>query len=131
MTLRSPSIAKRIFSNYEKAAKAKNANANAMFNVGACYSTGYGVPKDENKALEWCVNAAKAGSLDALFYLAENCKIGEISVSAETAFTWYHNAAEAGHLGAIWKVVCCYFYGYGTEKDTVKSCFWKPITTTK
>ena len=48
-----------------------------------------------------------------------------MSVSAEMAFTWYHNAAEAGHLGAIWKVICCYFYGYGTEKDTVKSCFWK------
>src|SRR5215218_2746718 len=113
--LRSTSIAAKIFRNYEKAVGAKDAkdakDANAMFNVGVCYSTGYGVPKDENKALEWCVAAVEAGSMDALFYLAENCEIGKIPISAEMAFTWYHDAAKAGHLGAIWKVVCCYFYG--------------------
>src|SRR4051812_12937782 len=120
--LRSTSIAKKIFRTYEKAGAN---NANAMFNVSTCYSTGYGVPKDNGKALEWCVKAAEAGSLDALFYLAENCEIGKILVSAEMAFTWYHNAAEADHLGAIWKVVCCYFYGYGTEKNAVESGIWK------
>src|SRR4051812_35637806 len=64
LMLRSTPIAERIFRNYEKAAKANDTNA--MFNVGACYSTGYGVQKDENTALHWCVNAAKAGSLDAM-----------------------------------------------------------------
>src|SRR3954469_9934382 len=121
--LRSTSIAERIFRNYEKAAKA--GDGKAMFNVGACYSTGYGVPKDENMAVEWCVKAAKVGSLDALCYLAENCEIGKIPVPAEMAFTWYHDAAEAGHLSAIWKVVCCYFCGYGTEKNAVECGNWK------
>lgn len=121
--LRSTSIANKIFRSYQKAASGNDANA--MFNIGACYSTGYGVQKNENEALKWCVKAAKAGSPDALFYLAENYEIGEIPVSAEMAFTWYHDAAKAGHLGAIWKVVCCYFLGYGTEKNAVECCNWK------
>jgi TPR repeat protein len=123
--LLSTSIAKRIFRNYEKAAKANDREA--MFNIGACYSTGYGVSKDENMAVEWCVKAAKVGSLEALFYLAENCEIGRIPVPAEMAFTWYHDAAKAGHLGAIWKVVCCYFCGYGTEKNAVECGNWKDL----
>src|SRR3954467_3543709 len=109
------SITDSFFRNSEKVAKA--GNETEMLRVGACYSTGYGVPKDENMAVEWCVNAAKAKSLDSLFYLAENCEIGKIPVPAEMAFTWYHDAAKAGHLGAMWKVICCYSCGYGTEKN--------------
>src|SRR3954467_5421211 len=98
----SPSIAGKIFRNYKKAADA--GDANSMFHVGVCYSVGYGVSKDEKKALEWCIKAAKVGSLDAMLYLAENCDIGELPVSAEMSFAWYHDAAKSGHLRAIWKV---------------------------
>src|SRR3954471_12580094 len=122
MTL-STSIAKNIFRNYKKAAK--TGDANSMFHVGVCYSVGYGVAKDEKEALEWCVKAAKVGSLDAKTYLAENCEIGEIPVSAEMAFTWYHAVAKTGHLKAMWKVICCYFHGHGTKKDAVESSSWK------
>src|SRR3954463_5820059 len=111
MLLSAP-IAKKIFRNYKKAADAKDTkDANSMFHVGVCYSVGYGVTKDEKKALEWCVDAAKVGSLDALFYLAENCEIGEVPVPAEVAFAWHHKAAKEGHLRAMWKVVYCYFHG--------------------
>jgi Ankyrin repeats (3 copies) len=119
----STSIAKKIFRNYKKAADAKNADS--MFHVGVCYSVGYGIAKDEKMALKWCVDAAKAGSLDAKHYLAENCEIGEISVPAEEAFAWYHDAAETYHLKAMWKVICYYFHGYGTEKNAAKSSSWK------
>src|SRR3954463_13142905 len=118
----STSIAVKIFRNYKKAADAKDANS--MFHVGVCYSVGYGVKKDEKKALEWCVEAAKVGSLDAKTYLAENCEIGEIPVSAEIAFAWYREVAKADHLKAMWKVICCYFHGYGTNKDAVECNFW-------
>src|SRR4051812_18512717 len=116
-------IAEKIFRNYKKAADAKDTNS--MFLTGVCYSVGYGVTKDEKKALEWCVEAAKAGSPDALFYLTENCEIGEMPVSAEMAFAWYHDAARAGHHRAMWKVVCCYFHGHGTKKSPVECCYWK------
>src|SRR3954454_4392495 len=107
MALSTP-IAERIFRNYKKAASSKvQKDANAMFHVGVCYSVGYGIAKDEKKALEWCVDAAEGGSLDAKSYLAENYDIGEIPVSAEKAFAWYLDAAEAYHLKAMWKVVCC------------------------
>src|SRR5436305_4097530 len=121
----STSIAKKIFRNYEKAANAQDANS--MFHVGVCYSVGYGVTKDEKKALDWCVDAAKLGSLDALFYLAENCELGEIPVSAELAFAWYQDAATVGHLRAMWKVICCYFREYGTEKDAFKLAYWRHL----
>src|SRR4051794_3211702 len=106
----STSIAKKIFRNYKKAADAKDADS--MFHVGVCYSVGYGVAKDEKMALKWCVDAIKAGSLDAKHYLAENCEIGEISVPTEEAFAWYLDAAETYHLKAMWKVICYYFHGY-------------------
>src|SRR3954467_6415975 len=105
----SKSIAKKIFHNYKKAADAKDADS--MFQVGVCYSVGYGVAaKDEKKALKLCAEAAEVGSLDAKSYLAENWEIGEIPVSAEKAFDWYREAAEANHLKATWKVICCYFH---------------------
>src|SRR3954471_23875868 len=99
----STSIAKKIFRNYKKAADAKDVDS--MFHVGVCYSVGYGVAKDNKRAIEWCVNAAEVGSLDAMSYLAENWEIGDIPVSAEMALAWYHNAAKTGHLGAMWKVI--------------------------
>src|SRR4051812_46387266 len=108
----STSIAKKIFRNYKKAADANDANS--MFHVGVCYSVGYGVAKNEKEALKWCVEAAKVASFEAKTYLAENCEIGEISVSAEMAFAWYREVAEADHLKAMWKVICCYFHGHGT-----------------
>ena len=116
-------IAKKIFRDYKKAADAKDANS--MFHVGVCYSVGYGVSKNEKKALGWCVEAAKVGSLDAMLYLAENCEIGEIPVSAEMVFAWYHDAAKSGHVRAMWKVVCCYFRAQGTKKNVVESSSWK------
>jgi hypothetical protein len=116
-------VAEKIFRNYKKAADAKDANS--MFHLGMCYSVGYGVTKDSRKALEWRVKAAKVGSLDAKIYLGENYEIGEIPVSSEMAFTWYHDAAKAGYLGAMWKVVCCYFRGYGTEKNAEELGYWR------
>src|SRR3954462_6670925 len=119
-------IAKKIFRNYKRAAEAVEAkDADSMFHLGMCYSVGYGVTKDEKKALEWCVNAAKVGSLDAKIYLAENYEIGEILVSSELAFTWYHDAAAAGYPGAMWKVVCCYFQGYGTKRNAGELGYWR------
>src|SRR4051794_28184661 len=66
----STSIAKRIFRNYKKAAD-KN-DADSVFHVGVCYSVGYGVAKDEKKALEWCICVADIGSLGAKSFLAAN-----------------------------------------------------------
>src|SRR5436305_667773 len=126
MTLSTP-IAKKIFRNYKKAATANAKDVNSMFHVGVCYSVGYGVTKDEKEALEWCVKAAKSGSLEALFYLAENHEIREIPVPVDMAFAWYQDAATAGHLRAMCKVICCYFQGYGTEKDALKLGHWRHL----
>ena len=112
----------KLFRKYKKDADA--GDKEAIYHVGICYSIGFGVTKDEKSALEWCAKAAKVGSLDALFYLAENCEIGQI-LDATTAFAWYLSAAEAGHIKAMWKVVCCYFHGHGVQKDLVKCFYWK------
>ena len=112
----------KIFRKYNENAKAEDKEA--MYHVGVCYSIGFGVAKDEKNALEWCAKAAKAGSLDALFYLAENYEIGQIP-DATTASTWYLSAAEAGHIKAMWRIACCYFHGYGVQKNLVKCGYWK------
>src|SRR4051812_17079452 len=115
-------MAKKIFRSYKKSADAKDTNF--MLRVGKCYSAGYGVTKDKTKALEWCVDAAKVGSEDAMIYLADNWEIGEIPIVAETVFSWYLTAAKNNHLKAMYKVIYCYFDGSGTEKDEVKCGHW-------
>ena len=127
--LLSTSIANKIFRDYEKAAAAKDKDA--MFHVAVCYSTGFGVAKDKKKALEWCVKATEAGSQEAAFNLAENYEIGGIPVDATIAFTLYRKAAEAAHPRATWKVVCCYFLGYGVEKNLDECRRWKAIYNTR
>src|SRR4051794_9855540 len=119
----SEDIMKHFFRNYQKAAN--DGDADSMIHVSLCYALGYGVQKNEDEAFVWCTKAAETKSLNALFYLAENYEIREIPVLPEKAFTWYHYAAKAGHLGAIWKVVCCYFCGYGTEKNPLECAYWK------
>ena len=39
------------------------------YNLGVCYNNGYGVEKDEVKAVEWHERAAEQGHLNAQFNL--------------------------------------------------------------
>ena len=67
------------------------------------------------------VKAAEGRSLDTMSYLAENYEIGEMPVSAEMEFGWYHRAARTNHLKAMCKVTCYYIHGHGNEKNGIES----------
>ena len=45
---------------------AENGNADAMNNVGCCYSRGEGVTQDKTKAFEWYLKSAENGNADAM-----------------------------------------------------------------
>ncbi len=49
--------------------KAKNGDAEAMFNLGVMYYNGEGVAKDYGKAREWYGKAAENGDATAMFFL--------------------------------------------------------------
>jgi len=49
----------------ETRAKAEQGDAEAQFNVGACYDNGTGVGKDEAEAVKWYRKAAQQGLASA------------------------------------------------------------------
>ena len=54
---------------YRKAAE--QGIAEAQFNFGACYASGYGVKKDPDRAIDWYRKAAAQGNEDAQAALRE------------------------------------------------------------
>jgi TPR repeat protein len=79
--------------------KAELGNADAQFNLGACYSCGLSVlPKDEAEAVKWYRKAAEQGHVGAQYNLG-NCYSYGLGVPKDEAeaVKWYRKAAEQGH----------------------------------
>ena len=86
-----------------------------------CYDEGYGVNKDEKKALELYTKAASVGYPKAqrnlgIFYQERNRE--------DLAFIWFKQAALSGIEDCIWKVAVRYEEGLGTTKDINKAIEW-------
>jgi len=57
---------------------AKNNDKEAIYFVGLFYYEGYGVKKDEKKAIEWWKRAERRGSLDAKYMLQTICATSSV-----------------------------------------------------
>src|SRR4051812_26717561 len=95
--------------------------------LAACYRTGFGVPLNTQKVLDSCIEAAAAGSLDAMIDLALSHRIKNLPVDPSVAFPWYLKAAESGHREAQRKVAWCYLTATGIQKDQQKYLHWMSI----
>ena len=112
---------------FQKAAR--KGNAKALYNLGICYSNGYGVEKSDAKASEVWLKAAEMGYADAQFNIAHNyynsCGVEK---SYKEAARWFEASAKQGNADAMFNLGVCYSIGgYGLSKSYIKAfdCFRK------
>jgi TPR repeat protein len=73
----------------------------AQYKLGAAYSFGNGLPKNDIKSVEWLTRAAKQGQSEAQFELGLHYLNGEGVASSEVeAYKWWSIAAGKGHIRA-------------------------------
>jgi len=70
----------------------------SQYNLGCYYRLGFGVEKDDVKAVDWFTVAAGAGDVNARYNLG-NCYRFGVGVEPNNALArfWYARAAEQGH----------------------------------
>jgi TPR repeat protein len=108
---------------FRKAA-AKNF-APAEFQMGQLYDFGFGVPKDDKRALEWYVKAAQHGSAPAARAVGEFYRRGRgVKADAAQALRWYRQAADGDDLRAQYQLAQMYFDGTGVMRDYVTAYMW-------
>ena len=104
------------------------------YGLAFCYHVGFGMNKDEKKAFQWFLKAAKRGHKDASFYVAKCHENGQcVKKDSKKAFEWFLKAAEREHKDAIFSVAECYENGKGVKKDSKKAVQWytKSVATLK
>ena len=90
----------------------------AVYNYGLCLTLGRGVPKDEEKGLEWFIRAAEMGVPQA----QQQAGLAlEARKQYDKAFPFFRAVAETGELWAIHKTATYLLEGLGTEKNPVQA----------
>ena len=123
--------------------------AEAQYHLGKCYHEGFGVVADKAEAVRCFTKAANRGFAEAQYHLGNYCMEASrlpmlykttliadlVSAAYEKynddmkkkraeAVTWYHKAAEQGHVAAQYKLGSCYENGYGVKKDKDRAKEW-------
>jgi len=95
----------------------------AQFGLYKVYSTGLGSGRrDDKKAYEWLVKAARAGLPNAQYALGDVLLRGRgVKQNQAAAANWYGRAAAKGHGEARFKLAQLYFAGTGVRKNTSKA----------
>ncbi|MBQ0062898.1 MAG: sel1 repeat family protein [Prevotella sp.] len=116
--------------NYTEAAKwfrkaAEQGDADAQYNLGACYYNGYGVTKSYAEAAKWYRKAAEQGDADAQCMLGI-CYYGGDGVAKNytEAVKWYRKAAEQGLAQAQYNLGNSYNNGKGVTKSDTEAVKW-------
>lgn len=108
-------------------AKANNGDAAAQIQVGECYESGKGVPRDGKQAAEWYKKAADGKSISGELHLAELYRDGDgksLPRDVEQAAAWYRKAADQGDPGAQGTLGMLYTLGQGVPRSDVEAYFW-------
>jgi len=80
---------------------AEKGDPEAQYKLGAAYSFGNGLPKNDIKSVEWLTRAAQQGQSEAQFELGLHYLNGEGVESSEIeAYQWWSIAADKGHIRA-------------------------------
>lgn len=101
---------------YRKAAKL--GFAEAQYQLAKCYREGEGTIQSSKEYAHWIREAALQGHTEAeyeygLYFRQKNFNV--------KAFNFFTKAAENKHIGAIYELGVCCYYGIGTEKDIPKA----------
>ena len=80
---------------------AQKGDPEAQYKLGAAYSFGNGLPKNDVASVEWLTRAANQGQSEAQFELGLHYLNGEGVASSEIeAYKWWRIAANQGHIRA-------------------------------
>lgn len=105
----------KAFELFREAAKINN-NETAKYHLSSCYYYGYGIEKDDKKALKWMKSAAK----NDYFYMNN---LGLIYYNGDGVRRNYKKAvycfkkATKETIYATKNLGLCYYYGYGVKQD--------------
>ena len=100
----------------------KEENVEALYHLGRMYENGYGVEKDEEKALEFYQQAADKENDKAALKIGNAYYTGKgRGKDYQEAFKWYTASAQKGNYSAQYNIGLMYEDGTGVKADTVKA----------
>ena len=107
---------------------ADDGNATAQFCVGRLYANGFGVPMDDDLALQWYGLAAEQGYSEAQFNLGLMHANGwGVEMNDQEAAKWYRLAAEQGLIEAQTSLAMLCHKGRGVEQNLIEAYKWYDI----
>jgi TPR repeat protein len=105
--------------------KAEDGDVQAQLALAKAYDLGDGVPKDEEKAVQWWEKAAEHGNVSAQVSLGGVYSLGAgVPKNYAAAVRWWKKAAEQGDVTAEGNLGTAYGLGMGVPKDEVESVRW-------
>lgn len=105
--------------------KAEAGNAEAQFDIGNMYEKGNGVARDNSKAFEWYLKAAKQQHEKAAFEVGFAYLRGSgVSKDYDKALKWLNTAAEFNNVRAYYFLGTMYEKGNGVSKNLDKALRW-------
>ena len=113
-------------------AYASNGDKVAQYNLGLCFMSGLGVPKDQVQAVSWWRKSAAQGFAPAMYNLGY-CYMNALGIKADlvAGVSWYRKSAELGHVPAMCNLGICYEEGTGVALDTSQALKWLGLAAAK
>ncbi len=109
----------------ELKSKAEDGDVQAQLALANAYHLGEGVPKDEEKAVQWWEKAAEQGNVSAQVSLGGVYSLGAgVPKNYAAAVRWWKKAAEQGDVNAEGNLGTAYGLGMAVPKDEVESVRW-------
>jgi TPR repeat protein len=97
---------------------AKQGDADAQYNLGAMYTNGKGVEKDQKEAVKWFRKSAEQGNAKGQFGLGVSYDDGKgVPEDDEEAAKWYRKSADQGDAKAQTNLGLMYYKGEGVKQD--------------
>lgn len=107
---------------FEMAEKGK---VESYVSVGEMYRDGYGVPGDDEYAVDWFKKAAEAKVPRGQLRLGQMTMAGRgVIENLAGGLSLIRNAAEAGDAEAMYVLAACYARGAGTDVDEKSAMSW-------
>ena len=104
---------------------AAKGDVNAQYNLGICYSNGYGRPRDPVEAVKWWRLAASQGEIKAQYNLGCCYDVGAgVPQNLAEASRWWRLAANRGLVEAQFNMGNCHAYGKGVAQDLAEAVKW-------
>jgi uncharacterized protein len=111
---------------------ADEGNAQAQYDLGFLYDTGFGVPKDYAQAFAWSMKAAEQGDEEAQYQVATRYEHGDgIPQNFALAAAWLRKSAEQGDPLSQDRLASYYVKGLGVPQDYQQAHLWWNIAASR